>query len=288
MEHSPTLATSPATTAMVAPRIVQMRAPNADEWTYGGTNTWLLAAESNDRCVVVDPGVADKKYLEFLQQEAESRGWSVTGVLLTHGHEDHSDGARELAVATASPVLGASRQFADVLIGEGTNLAEYGGSGVVLHTPGHSDDSICIDLDGKYLVTGDTLLGGHSSGVFGDFREYLRSIERLLSFTEGRGIAGQPGHGTFIADAHSALERLLAARLRKIEQVRSAIAASPALSAMQLVAQIYPSVTQFHQPSAALMIVGIARHLLDADREATPQARSAYHRLTAEVVQEHE
>ena len=68
-------------------------ADNASPMTLDGTNTWVLRAEGSSRAVVVDPGPLDDKHLGAV---AEAAG-DVVAVLLTHGHADHSEGARAFA-----------------------------------------------------------------------------------------------------------------------------------------------------------------------------------------------
>ena len=66
-------------------------APNANFMTLDGTNTWIL--RDGERSVVVDPGPLDDGHLDAV---AEAAG-DVRAVLLTHGHLDHSEGARAFA-----------------------------------------------------------------------------------------------------------------------------------------------------------------------------------------------
>lgn len=284
MATSALLSPHPGIATDVTDRIVHLRAPNADEWTYGGTNTWLLAG-STGRCIIVDPGVSDHDHLGAVQHVARQHGWTITAVALTHDHEDHSDGARELAASAQCPIIARSRAFADVVLEDDVDLAEFGVDARALLTPGHSDDSVCFDLDGTHLVTGDTLLGGHSSGVYGDYGDYLRSLERLATLTARRAVVGLPGHGSIIADTSAAALQVLAIRRRRAQDVRIAIADRPTTTAAELAAQIYPSVIRFHLPSATQMVVGIAGYLLEADEGASPALRAAYRRLSAERIE---
>jgi len=67
-------------------------APNPGPMTLEGTNTWVLRAPGEDRCVVVDPGPLDEQHLA-----AVAAAGPVAVVLLTHAHADHSAGAGRLA-----------------------------------------------------------------------------------------------------------------------------------------------------------------------------------------------
>ncbi|TAM81324.1 MAG: MBL fold metallo-hydrolase, partial [Jatrophihabitans sp.] len=68
--------------------------------TLDGTNTWVLRAPDAPGAVVVDPGPDDEAHLSAVVAAAQR----VTAILLTHGHADHSAGARRLHDLTAEPV----------------------------------------------------------------------------------------------------------------------------------------------------------------------------------------
>ncbi len=68
-------------------------APNPGIMTLDGTNTWVLRASPEGRALVVDPGPLDRGHLEAVA----SLAGDVAGVLLTHGHPDHSEGAKVFA-----------------------------------------------------------------------------------------------------------------------------------------------------------------------------------------------
>ena len=81
----------------VAPSATCVLAPNPSPWTLDGTNTWLVAPPGADTALVVDPGPDDADHLTRVQEAAETRGVRIVGIVLTHGHADHSEGARHLA-----------------------------------------------------------------------------------------------------------------------------------------------------------------------------------------------
>ena len=65
--------------------------------TLGGTNTYLVGS---DPCWVIDPGPAEDSHLEAIRALADERG-GIGGVVLTHGHADHSDALGPLGVEAA-------------------------------------------------------------------------------------------------------------------------------------------------------------------------------------------
>src|ERR1700761_2905530 len=82
-------------------------APNPSPMTLEGTNTWLIAAPESTAALVVDPGPDDEGHLRRVVERAAASGRRIAQILLTHGHEDHSAGARRLAGLTPAPVRAA-------------------------------------------------------------------------------------------------------------------------------------------------------------------------------------
>ncbi len=121
-------------------------------------NFVYLAVDPDSReAMVVDSGWETSP----ISKAAEELGARVKFVVATHGHFDHTSTVRELADALGARVVAHedSPVDVDVTVTDGEEL-KIGNSGVkVLHTPGHTEDSICL-YDGKALFTGDTLFVG--------------------------------------------------------------------------------------------------------------------------------
>lgn len=134
-----------------------------------GCLSYMIA--SGDEAIVVDPG----RHIAQYEEEAAKRGLAITHIVDTHLHADHISGAPQLAKETGACY---HLHEADAKFGKLTVSGEPGriqlGSVVVdvlqEHTPGHTPGSTSLVVDGKYLVSGDTLfvksvgrpdLGGH-------------------------------------------------------------------------------------------------------------------------------
>ena len=233
-----------------------VRAPNPGPMTLDGTNTWVLRAAGSDGAVVVDPGPAVESHLA----EVAALG-PVDVVLLTHGHADHSEGARRFAELTGARVraLDPAHRLGDEGLGEGDVVVGGGLELRVWATPGHTSDSLCFLLDDAVL-TGDTVLGrgttvvAHPDGVLGDYLASLRRLRELGPLTV------LPGHGPELPSAGAAAEHYLAHREQRLEQVRAAVAAG-ATTPEQVVEAVYADVDRALWPAATLSVLAQLEHL---------------------------
>jgi glyoxylase-like metal-dependent hydrolase (beta-lactamase superfamily II) len=90
----------------VLPHAGVVLAANPGPMTLQGTNTWVLSGDPSRRqAVIVDPGPDDDAHLDAILEAAGS----VKTILLTHGHLDHSAGARRLHERTGAPVFALGR-----------------------------------------------------------------------------------------------------------------------------------------------------------------------------------
>jgi hydroxyacylglutathione hydrolase len=118
---------------------------------------YLVIEEKSKEAMVIDSGWETKPILE----SAAKLGAKVKFVVATHEHFDHVSTIPELAAAFGAKVVAHefSPMACDVRVGNGEELRLGGGKVTVLHTPGHTEDSICL-YDGIEIFTGDTLFVG--------------------------------------------------------------------------------------------------------------------------------
>ncbi len=212
-------------------------APNPGPMTLEGTNTWILRAPGNEQVVVIDPGPLHEQHLQAVAAQGR-----VDVVLLTHGHHDHSAGARRLAELTGAAVraLDPAQRLGDEGLDEGDVVVAGGLEIRVLATPGHSSDSLCFALPDAVL-TGDTILGrgttvvAHPDGVLAD---YLTSLQRLLEMGERTLL---PGHGPELPSAGTVAQAYLDHRQQRLDQVRAAVEAG-ATTPREVVEVVYADV----------------------------------------------
>lgn len=212
---------------------------NPSAMTLEGTNTWLLRAPDEAACVVVDPGYEDEPHLTRVMAAAGE----VALILVTHHHPDHVEGAPWLASRVDAPI----RAFDPTLcvnappLTDGETVEVAGLTLRVVHTPGHTDDSICLTLEGAVL-TGDSMLG-RGTTVISDLGAYLRSLRRLTQLPP-RTMA-LPGHGPELPDAAITAQEYLTHREARLNQVRDALATlGPNATARQVVEHVYQDVDE--------------------------------------------
>ena len=153
---------------------------------------YLVADPASGLAAVVDPSGAPEKFVRRIEES----GLRLVYVLATHHHSDHTDGARELCRRYGAPLAlhGLSPMSAQLSLDDGSVL-DIGSVPVrILHTPGHTEDSICILLPGAVL-TGDTLFVGKVGGTdFGEGarRQWQSLHEKLLTLPDETLV--YPGH----------------------------------------------------------------------------------------------
>ncbi|HEX4340761.1 MAG TPA: MBL fold metallo-hydrolase [Polyangiaceae bacterium] len=125
----------------------------------GGCLSYLIGCEESRAAVLVDPelGLVDR-YVTL----ATEKGLRVRYLLDTHTHADHFSATRELGRQLGAPIAMSRKSaapFVDLRLEDGDTLIA-GKLRLRMHeTPGHTDDSLAVELDDR-ILTGDTLLIG--------------------------------------------------------------------------------------------------------------------------------
>ena len=187
-------------------------------------NCTLLGDPATGEAIVIDPGLDSDEGASrgptYLLQRLRTLGLHLQQIIITHAHIDHIGGALALKQATGAaypdapadlPQLAMMDMQAawlgvatppvvppDASAEDGLRVGRDWLPGEVLHTPGHTEGSICILFPAaKLLLAGDTLFAGsvgRTDFPGGDSRKLLRSIQhRLLPLPDDLVVI--PGHG---------------------------------------------------------------------------------------------
>ena len=280
-------------------RIRRVLAPNPSAMTHTGTNTWIVGQGA---VAVIDPGPAMPAHLAAILA-ALSPGETVSHIVVTHAHADHSGLAPALAAATGAPVLaygpataGRSPRMALIegLIGGGEGLDHRFAPDIVLadgavvdggdwhltalHTPGHIGGHLCLAL-GRQVFTGDHVMGWAPSLVSppdGDMAAYMASLRHLATGPWTRLL---PGHGDPVDDPAARIAALLSHRRGREAQILRALSGGP-LTLPALVAVVYADTPVALHPAASrnalAHLIDLAdRHLITATPTLSPAASFA-------------
>ena len=179
-------------------------------------NCSILGDEASREAIVVDPGDNISRIVATL----EKHQLTVKHIIVTHGHIDHIAGAQRLKQLTGAPILYNQNdlplvKMMDIQAGwlgiatpevappdssleDGQKISITGLTGSVLHTPGHTEGSVCLYLpEQSLLLAGDTLFAGSVGRTDlpgGNSRKLIQSIhDSLLTLPDEVTVI--PGHG---------------------------------------------------------------------------------------------
>jgi hydroxyacylglutathione hydrolase len=179
-------------------------------------NCTILGDETRHEAIVVDPGDNIPQILARLERHQ----LTLKQIIVTHAHIDHAGGALQLKRATGAPILLNQNDLPllammdmqagwlgiqppevappDASADDGLRVGLEAFPAQVIHTPGHTEGSICLHFAPQnLLLAGDTLFAGSIGRTDlpgGNMRKIIQSIEeRLLTLPDETRVI--PGHG---------------------------------------------------------------------------------------------
>jgi len=179
-------------------------------------NCSIIGDESTHEAMVIDPGDDIDEILAIVDEHK----LMVKQIVITHAHIDHVGGAMKLREKTGAPILLNQSDYAllkmldvqaswlgmrspgkveiEAGLMDGQTLSAGNIEGNVLHTPGHTEGSVCLYFPAeKLLIAGDTLFArsiGRTDLPGGSFEKIMRSLHnRVLVLPDETLVI--PGHG---------------------------------------------------------------------------------------------
>lgn len=236
---------TPGVVENIAPGVRRLLAGNAGPFTFTGTVSYIVG---EGQVAIIDPGPADQSHIDRLLDAV--RGETVTHIVVTHTHRDHSPAAAAIKRATGAKTYaegphraarplhigdikrgeGSDKDFVpDVALGDGDIVAGRGWALEAIATPGHTANHMAFALrDADLLFSGDHVMGWSTTIVAppdGAMRDYMRSLDRLAGRTERTYF---PGHGDAVKDAPQFVAQLTRHRLGREASILQRLGKGPA------------------------------------------------------------
>ena len=175
-----------------------------------GANCYIAADEQAKSCAVVDPGGEGGALAGWLRAQKLTPKY----VLLTHGHFDHVGGVKQLVEefpglpvylhpedTKLTPELSKGLFWTD-FYEDGDQIVMDGITFRVLHTPGHTPGSVCLQA-GNVLLTGDTLFAGSCGRTDfpgGSWDQLMDSFARLAALPGDYSVLSGHGEGSTLEE----------------------------------------------------------------------------------------
>jgi len=261
----------------VSPLIRRVIANNPGPFTFTGTGTYIVG--KGQGVAVIDPGPDQPEHLQAILDAVA--GETVTHILITHHHADHSPLARPLAAATGATIYGcavkevvvqdAVRTEAghddftpDVSVCGGGAITGPGWTCEAIPTPGHTSNHICYALaEENACFTGDHIMGWSTTvvtppdGNMGDYMASLDVIQRRNFKTLW------PTHGAPITDPGPFIDGYRAHRLDRTRQILAQLAAGET-RIVEMVPKMYVGTDARLYPAAGRSVLA---HLIELVKE---------------------
>ena len=256
----------------ISPLVRRVLARNPSPFTYTGTGTYIVG---HGTVAVIDPGPASPAHLAALM--AAVAGETVSHILVTHTHMDHSPAAPALKAATGGTIAGcvplvlsddgprADAGFdplyaPDHVMADGESIAGPGWTLTAVATPGHTSNHLCFALgEEKALFSGDHVMGWSTTVVAppdGDMAAYMASLALLIPRDDA---VYYPTHGAPIHEPQRFVRGLIMHRRQRETQILKLLReGTDAVAA--LVAAMYANVDPRLHPAAGRSVLA---HLID-------------------------
>ena len=258
-------------------------------FTFHGTGTYIIG---RGNVAVVDPGPDIPDHVDALLKVL--KGETITHILITHTHSDHSPATRRVKTAVDVPAygFGPHGQYGpkaeegpdydftpDVVLKDGDVVDGDGWTVETVHTPGHTSNHLCFALkEEKALLSGDHIMGWSTTVISppdGNMHEYIESLKKVLHRDEK---IIWPTHGPPITDPNAYVLQLIEHRTERETEILSCLKNKIGLIP-NMVEVIYVNVPQRLHKAAARSVFAHLIHMVKTDRvvcDGKPSPDSLY------------
>jgi glyoxylase-like metal-dependent hydrolase (beta-lactamase superfamily II) len=268
----------PGELVRLSPLVRRMVAGNKGPMTFTGTCTYVVGTGP---VAIIDPGPDDPAHVAALLTAL--RGETVTTILVTHTHRDHSPAAAAIKAATGARLVGCApygsdeagpsetprldashdQNYApDEILREGDRIEGPGFSLEAVATPGHTRNHLTFALaEEAALFSGDHVMAWSTSVIVppdGALRDYMASLEKLR-LREDK--IYWPGHGGPVNEPQRFV-RALAHHRRQREQAILARLAAGDRAVAEIVANVYQGLDPALRNAAALSVLAHLEELV--------------------------
>ena len=255
-----------------SPLVRRLLAHNPSPFTFTGTGTFVVG---HGTVAVIDPGPADPAHIAALI--AALKGETVSHILVTHTHMDHSPAAPALAAATGARITGCAplvladdgprsdaafdpTYMPDAVMTDGDSVSGPGWTLTAVATPGHTSNHLCFALaEDSALFSGDHVMGWSTTVVAppdGDMAAYMASLRKLLDRDDA---VYHPTHGEAITEPKRLVRGYLVHRKQREDQILKLLGQGPQ-TVPAMVAVMYAMVDARLHPAAG---GSVRAHLID-------------------------
>lgn len=269
----------------VSPLIRRVIANNPGPFTFTGTGTYIVG---KGEVAVIDPGPDMDDHLEAILKAVE--GETVTDILITHNHLDHSPLAKPLQARTGAKIHGLPIKpvvdtggvqmeaghddhfIPDHVLADGDRIAGKGWTFEAVTTPGHTSNHVCFALlDENALFSGDHIMGWSTTVVTppdGDMGAYFASLEKI----KARGFTTLwPTHGPPVREVTPFIQAYIDHRKDRERQIVDQLKAGHT-RIKEMVPVMYAAVDARLHPAAAMSVLG---HMLQMVQDGRVTAQGA-------------
>ncbi|KAJ5659681.1 metallo-beta-lactamase domain protein [Penicillium longicatenatum] len=238
----------------ITPLVTRVLGANPGKFQLQGTNTYLIG--SGKEKILIDTAQGEAEWIDFISSVLNTGGFTISHVLLTHWHWDHTGGVPDLIKQypeLSSAIYKNSPDVGQLPIEDGQVFRVEGATVRSVFTPGHANDHMCFVLEEESaLFTGDNVLG-HGYTVVEDLAQYTTSLD-TMAYQQCQ--IGYPAHGDVIKALPTKISQYKAQQVRRERQIILALKKSResqeregkggkgSVTIREIVTAVYGSVTE--------------------------------------------